>query len=222
MLIVMTLSLCLALIHFGLIGHLTYALIVLVSSLLFGWLSWKKVKQYQQVQERFHTMYFFLLNLWMNTSLKGHLYEAYQDTKRQLSPKTEKIFLSYETNEIFQTLHELQAYFTFSLYPIALQTLRFYEEKGGDIMSMSDRLLKQLRTEESQRREKEQALRKMGMQFVVLWLLNLSILGLAYLVLNSLFLTMAQGVIFQGFLTCFFMYIGGSTYLWIHQHLAYE
>lgn len=205
--------------HFVLLSDVVLSSLVFLVSFLFFLGTYTHLKKETKRNQCFHQTYFFLLDLIMNLSLKGSLHEAYADTKKQLNPNLHKVIEEYETNQTLVTLTQLHAYFSFPIYQIAIQMMHFYEEKGGQVLVLFDRLLKQLRLEETRRQEKELAIKRAGIQFIVLWFLNLTILGVAYVALSSLFLTMAQGVPFQYFLTGFFMYISFSSWMWVKQHV---
>jgi hypothetical protein len=63
--------------------------------------------------------------------------------------------------------------------------------------------------------DKKQLFDKYSIQFFILWGLNLGIIVFARLVLNTLFLQMANGMFFQWTLTGFFLYIPFSGWMWV-------
>lgn len=217
--IILLISSGLTLFHYVLLKDGVLSLMTFVISVVLYSLTYSHLQQQTKRQKRFHQTYFFILNFIMNLSLKGSIQEAYEDTKRQLPASLEKTMQAYETNQTMITLTQLHRYFTFSIYQVTLQMIRFYEEKGGHVLMLFDRLLKQLRLEETRRLEKQAAIERALIQFIVLWVLNLAILAVAYFVLSNLFLAMASGLAFRYFLTGFFLYISLSSYLWVRQYV---
>jgi hypothetical protein len=201
--------------HFFLLQELYLSFLVLLVQWMIYWWILHAWKIHQTRNETFHTMYYFLHQMIMSLSLKGNLYEAYVDTKNQLKGSFQKQLLERETPHILMTLEQLTELFPFTIYRIGLKTFHFYDEKGGDVLSLFDAFLKQLRLEEVRLLDKKQLFDKYSIQFFILWGLNIGIILFARFVLNTLFLQMASGMLFQLTLTGFFLYIPLSSWMWM-------
>lgn len=200
--------------HYYLLQDPYLSLFVLFVQWMIYWSIFHTWKTHQTRNETFHTMYYFLHQMIMSLSLKGNLYEAYVDTKNQLKGSIQKQILERETPHILMTLEQLTELFPFTIYQIGLKTFQFYDEKGGDVLSLFDGFLKQLRLEEVRLLDKKQLFDKYSIQFFILWGLNVGIILFARFVLNALFLQMASGLFFQLVLTGFFLYIPMSGWMW--------
>lgn len=172
----------------------------------------------QTMYGHFHAMYYFLHQLIMSLSLNGNVYEAYKEAKLHVPVSIQHAMNRVETSHVMMTLEQFHTLFPFPIYRIGLKTIQFYDDKGGNVLSLFESYLKQLRIEEVRLVNRQRMFQKYSIQFMMLWGLNLGILLFARLVLSEMFSTMREGVLFLGFLSLFFFMIPFSFYLWIRGH----
>jgi hypothetical protein len=81
----------------------------------------------------------------------------------------------------------LKANYPAKMYDLFVSSIQFYDQQGGDVMSLFDNFLRQSRISETRIQEEEQIYRRGIIEFTTLWLFNLLVLLLAKWALRYMF-----------------------------------
>ena len=136
----------------------------------------KKFVQYFSLIERVHTSYHFINSFIISLSVKDSLEDAYQNGIRINNTR-----LNAETKElnempVLERVKYLYGYFNLSIYKVFLNVLDLYQDQGGNILNMSDNLLRECTRTEKTLSDTLSIGYKHLTEFLILWLLSFSIL----------------------------------------------
>jgi hypothetical protein len=191
--------------------------IVLAGLLIGFFLSFFRIQQVRMQNQKNEEMYYWLQNFLTTLAVKKTITEAFMDVVKRYQWMKLTWVQAYASNEAMQALTNLKQRFQHPLYAIFVSTLAFYEQQGGDVMSLFDSILQQNRLIESRRMSMMQVRKRYLFQWLFLWLMNLTILMLAKVVLQDLFWVMESSVMFQSILAAIFLFLPFSFTRWIHQ-----
>lgn len=191
--------------------------IVLVGLLLGFFFSFVKIQQASNINQKDEEMYYWLQNFLTTLAVKKTITETFVDVVKRYQWMKLNWIQAYASNEAMQALTNLKQRFQHPLYAIFVSTLAFYEQQGGDVMSLFDSILQQNRLMESRRMAMMQVRKRYLFQWLFLWLMNLTILMLVKVVLQDLFWVMEGSLIFQSILAAIFLFLPLSFIRWIHQ-----
>lgn len=157
--------------------NLIFSILILVIFLVdYFILMRKKFVQYFSLIERVHTSYHFINSFIISLSVKDSLEDAYQNGIRINNAR-----LNAETKElnempVLERVKYLYGYFNLSIYKVFLNVLDLYQDQGGNILNMSDNLLRECTRTEKTLSDTLSIGYKHLTEFIILWLLSFSIL----------------------------------------------
>ena len=167
----------------------------------------KKFIHYFSLIERVHTSYHFINSFVISLSVKDSLEDAYQNGIRINNAR-----LNAETKElnemvVLDRIKYLDSYFNLSIYKVFLNVLDLYQDQGGNILNMSDNLLRECTRTEKTLSETLSIGYKHLTEFIILWLLSFGILLFMRFSIEEFYLMMLKNalivpLIFVFFLTC--------------------
>jgi hypothetical protein len=208
--------------HYSLVTDWVLSVLLLIVSIPLVWMMYAHLNKRHQQENRFHELYFFLQQLIMTLSIKSNVYESYQDVLQNMHPSQQKRLLSFQATDVLVSLQSMHMYFKHPLYALSLENFAFYDQHGGDILSLCEPLLDALRLEEIRVTDRRHLMRKNQQQFILIWLLNIAMVFLAKWILADLFTRMQNGWLFQLMLTLFFAFIPLTGLLWVlHDQESY-
>lgn len=164
----------------------------------------KCFKKYLLKIDQIHCCYHFINSFIITLSVKESLDDAYEAGIRI----TNKNF-NDETNELSSMALKdrvvyLRKYFNLALYKMFLNVLDLYQDQGGDILAMSDTLLREAtRTEKSLSESIAIGNRKL-FEFLILWLMSFAILLFLRFGISDFYTQMITSTTFLAFLLAFF------------------
>lgn len=175
---------------------------------------WKREWNMNQVDEE---MYYWLQNFITTLSIKKTITETFVDLSQRYQLQKVQWLQSYTSNDVMQSIINLKQRFHNPIYDIFASTLGFYEQQGGDVMSLFESILLQTRLMETRRIEVYRYTKRYFFQWLFLWLLNLLILVLSKLSLPDLYTIMEDTFIFQMLIALILALIPISQCLWFYQ-----
>ena len=205
----------------GIISWLVPLTSLMVIMLFFIWLLWIWVlngwKREMKINQLDEEMYYWLQNFITTLSIKKTITETFVDLSQRYQLKETNWLKSYTSNEVMQTMINLKQRFHHPIYEIFTSTLGFYEQQGGDVMTLFDSILFQTRLMETRRIEVYRYTKRYFFQWLFLWMLNLLILVLSKLILMDLFAMMKNTLIFQVLIVVILVLIPISKLIWFYQ-----
>ena len=179
----------------------------------------KRIKRYLNKTEVIHSCYNFINSFVISLSVKDSLEEAYQNGLR-LAPKT----MLEETNEIenktiIERLVFLRQYFNLAIYKMFLNIVNLYQDQGGNILTLSDSLMKECTRVEKSMQESASISNKHLVEFAILWLLSIFILVFLRFALSDFYLKMLSSVIFVVLVTIYYLLFLVASFLFILKYV---
>lgn len=171
--------------------------------------------KYLQKIDQIHCCYHFINSFIITLSVKESFDDAYESATRL----TNKNF-SDEVNELSSMPIEnrivyLRKYFNLAIYKMFLNVLKLYQDQGGDILAMSDSLMRETtRTEKSLTESVALGNRKL-LEFGVLWLMSFAILLFLRFGISEFYEKMITNYMFIILLVGFFLVSLVSTHLFL-------
>lgn len=136
----------------------------------------KKFNNCFSLIERVHTSYHFINSFVVSMSVKDSLEDAYQNGIR-----INNATLNAETKEltempVIDRVRYLKGYFNLSIYKMFLNVLDLYQDQGGNILSMSDNLIRECTRTEKVLSDTLAIGYKHLSEFIILWIMSFGIL----------------------------------------------
>ncbi len=179
-------------------------------------LGWKREWHLNQINEE---MYYWLQNFITTLSIKKTITETFVDLSQRYQLQSAVWLKAYTSNEVMQTMVNLKQRFHHPIYEIFTSTLSFYEQQGGDVMTLFESIMFQSRLMETRRIEVYRFSKRYLLQWLFLWILNLIILVVSKLSLADLYFIMKDTLIFQILILLILALIPISKLIWFYQWL---
>ncbi len=218
MIFALFLAFAIAVLHYMLLSHAGYALIMLALQ-FFSWipiirqqLTWKKLTL------RFHQGYYFMHTFVMTLTIKKIIHESLFDVYSRLTEIEKKTIEPYLTQQATMTLENLKMHYPFPLYRLFFELILFYNVQGGDVITLFDGFLSQARLFEMRMLQEQTLIQTYQQQGIILWLLNLVILLLSRFTLQYLYTVMMASLLFQIFISLILLAIPLTWWLWANQY----
>lgn len=175
----------------------------------------KKIKKYNDLIRRVHSCYFFINSFIISLSVKESIAEGYESGIRIQDKK-----LHLYTNELnglndIEKVTYLKNYFNLAIYKMFLNILEVYQDQGGNILAMSDNLIRETTRVEKTLNESNQIGFKHLVEFILLWLLSFVILLFMKFGIQEFYNRMLENPIFGPLILVFFIICLASIYLFI-------
>lgn len=173
----------------------------------------KKFKNYLMQIERVHACYYFVNSFVITMSVKESYDEAFQSATR-ISNKhlTETINELNELNTI-DKIKYLRNYFNLGIYKMFLNVLDLYQDQGGNILNMSENLIRECTRTEKTLSETLSIGYKHFIEFISLWLLSFAILLFIRFGIKDFYNQMVANSFFTPLIICYFLIFLLSAFL---------
>ncbi len=186
-------------------SNLYFALgIFLIFILYFFLFQYKKFKKYFSIVRRVHSCYFFVNSFIVSMSVKESYEEAYNSGIRINDSKLQ--FYCNELNDLsdYEKVKYLRNYFKLAIYKMFLNILEIYQEQGGNILTMSDNLIRECTRTEKTLIESYNLGIKHIIEFIILWALSFGVLLFLKFGIGDFYDKMLQNPIFPPLILVFF------------------
>lgn len=191
--------------------------IFLVTVLFFVFLVRRRIDKYHEKTRRYHQCYHFINNYLISLSIKGSLTAALESSYNTADEGTKEIIDSIKELDEEEKIQYLAKFFKFDLYHLFLDTVSLWNEQGGDILSMSQYLMNQVRLKEEYILTCESAHRSKLMEFIVLWSIALAILGALRFALSQFFSYISHTIFYQIAVVTIFLFVLLSIYIMVNR-----
>lgn len=214
------LTIAVSIICFLTTSNLYFALAILVIyALYFVVFQRKKFLNYFSLMRRVHSCYFFINSFVISMSVKESYKEAYESGLRLKDPQLLIYTNELETLSDYEKVKYLRNYFQLAIYKMFLNVLEIYEDQGGNILNMSENLIRECtRTEKSLTDSYNLGLKHL-IEFVVLWALSFSVLLFIKFGLKDFYNQMLSNPIFTPLIFVYFLLCLVSIHLFLNTFL---
>ena len=189
--------------------------IFLISLLFFVLLIKRQIDKYQEKTRRYHQCYQFINSYLISLSIKGSLSAARESGYGTADKATREVIDSIKDLDEEEKLSYLSKYFKFDLYHLFVDTIKVWSEQGGDILTMSQYLINQVRLKEEYLLFCESVHRSKLIEFFVLWGITLTILTSLRFALSQFYTRIIHAMFFQIAVVVLFLFVLLSIYLMV-------
>ena len=166
-----------------------------------------------RLTRRIHACYHFINAFIISMSVKESVEDAYQSGIRYEDKELNEITENLENLKVSDRITYLREFFNLAVFKMFINVLSLYQ--GGNILNMSDELISEsTRIEKSLSESLIESNRYLG-QFLLLWIMSVSVLLFIRFSISSFYVSMSKSSIFVGFLLVFFILILFSIHLFI-------
>ena len=198
--------------------NLFSALFIFVITIVFFVLIVRRQMNKNQLKiHRYHQCFHFINNFIISLNVKGSLNAAMQSGYETADEGTKEIIDSIKELNEEEKLTYLCKYFKFDLYRLFVDTISLWNEEGGNIIEMSQYLVNQVRLKEQYLLTCETIHRQKTTEFVVLWMVSLSILAALRFALSSFFERICHTMIYQIAIIVIVLFVLLSTYILVQR-----
>ena len=191
-------SIILAAVTFIATQNLIFTLLIfLISSIFFILVVNKSMKRNQMKTHRYHQCFQFINSFIVSLNVTGSMNAAFQRAYETTDEDTKEIIESIKDLNEQEKLSYLIKYFKFDLYRLFVDVINLWNEEGGDIIKMSQYLINQARLKEQYLVNCEIIHRQKTVEFVVLWVITLAILGILRFALSQFFSHIRGSLFYQ-------------------------
>lgn len=168
-----------------------------------------------RLTRRIHACYHFINAFIISMSVKESVEDAYQSGIRYEDKELNEITENLENLKVSDRITYLREFFNLAVFKMFINVLSLYQDQGGNILNMSDELISEsTRIEKSLSESLIESNRYLG-QFLLLWIMSVSVLLFIRFSISSFYVLMSKSSIFVGFLLVFFILILFSIHLFI-------
>ncbi len=168
-----------------------------------------------RLTRRIHACYHFINAFIISMSVKESIEDAYQSGIRYEDKELNEITENLENLKVSDRITYLREFFNLAVFKMFINVLNLYQDQGGNILNMSDELISEsTRIEKSLSESLIESNRYLG-QFLLLWIMSVSVLLFIRFSISSFYVSMSKSSIFVGFLLVFFILILFSIHLFI-------
>lgn len=172
----------------------------------------KSFKKYYSLINRVHTCYHFINSFLITLSVKESFEDAYQSGIRINNSKLNDQVLEIKQMNVYDRVKYLRGFFTLGIYKMFLNILDLYQDQGGNILTMSDNLMRECTRTEKSLSETLSIGYKHIIEFILLWIMATAILVFIRFSISDFYLMMIEKpyfplLIFGYFIVCLFSII---------------
>lgn len=175
----------------------------------------KKIRRYYDRIERIHSCYHFINSFVITLSVKDSFEEAYTNGLRLENKNLEEEVSQIENMPIIDRLKYLRRYFNLGMYRMFTNVIGLYQDQGGNILTLSDGLLRECTRVEKSLSESVAIGRKHLVEFVILWFLSFLILVFLRFSLSQFYTQMISSMMIIGMICGFYVLCLASTHLFL-------
>ena len=196
--------------------NIFYSLIIFVLYLLdYFILLRKKMVEYEDEIERVHICYHFVNSFIITLSVKDSLDDAYLNATRVKGKKFSEMVNGTQNIPVVDRLKYLSDYFDLAIYKMFLNVFDLYQDQGGNILIMSENLIRECTRTEKTLSETVAIGYKHLIEFIVLWGLSILILVFMRFSIADFYLKMLNNTVVGLMVMLFFVISIASIHLFV-------
>lgn len=169
--------------------------------------------KYQNKTRRYHQCFRFVNTYIVSLSIKGSLSYARESCYNIADSKVKEIMDSIKEMDEEEQLSYLCKYFKFDLYHLFVDTISLWNEQGGDILNMSQRLINKVRLKEEYLLGCESLHKGRIVEFTILWSITLIILASLRFALSQFYERIVKIPFYQVSVIIIFLFALVSIYI---------
>lgn len=173
--------------------------------LTFDFLISPLIEAYAAKERKRHEAYRFVNGFLITLSVTLSPENAYASATGEAKGELSELVSRLSSSSVDERLEYLKGYFLESYYAMFVSVFHLYEEQGGDVLSLSESLLKETaRKEEEGDALQKESIRKL-VEFVSLWLLSVVIIVFVRICLRTFYGSLVRNPLYLGCLGLYFL-----------------
>jgi hypothetical protein len=197
-------------------------LIFFQSLLFFVLIVARRMKKNQLKIHRYHQCYQFINTFIVSLNVKGSMNAAIESSYETSDEGTREVLDSIKEMNEEEKIVYLTKYFKFDLYRLFVDTIKLWNEEGGDILRMSQYLVNQVRLKEQYLLTCETIHRQKTIEFTVLWSISLAILAVLRFALSQFFYRINNTLFYQISVVVIILFVLFSVYILLLRASAFD
>lgn len=193
------------------------AAIMLIYLLYYFLLARKKFTKYLKQQERVHSCYHFINSFLVTLSVKESFEDAYESAIRIENKEFKEQVDNINNLAVYDRVSYLRGYFDLAIYKIFLNILDLYQDQGGNILAMSENLIRECTRTEKTITEATSIGNKHLIEFFLLWLMSFAIIIFMRFSISEFYMMMIKQPVFMIMLFAFFLICLASVHLFFRR-----
>lgn len=173
----------------------------------------KKFINYYSLIDRVHTCYHFINAFVITLSVKNSYEDAYESATRIDNKRLHEQTSELGKYSIYDRVKYLRGYFNLSIYKMFLNVLDLYQDQGGNILNMSDNLIRECTRTEKVLTDTVNIGLKHVIEFLILWAMSIGILLFTRFGIADFYVSMLNNLTFKILIFVFFLFILLSIHL---------
>lgn len=194
-------------------NYISSLIIFLISIGFFVFIVRRQKDKYQDKTRRYHQCFRFINTYIVSLSIKGSLSYARESCYNISEPKVKEVMDSIKEMDEEEQLSYLCKYFKFDLYHLFVDTISLWNEQGGDILSMTQRLINKARLKEEYLLTCESLHKGRIVEFSILWSITLIILASLRFALSQFYSKVIKTPFYQVAVVVIFLFVLISIYV---------
>lgn len=199
-------SLAIAVLCFITTSNIFFSLGVLVIYVAYYFLiQYKRIKKYKSLVNRVHSCCFFINSFLITMSVKESFEDGYISGLR--AKNSELTMFTNELNDLAysERVIYLKNYYKLAIYKMFLNVLDIYQDQGGNILTMSENLIRECSRTEKTLNDSSSLGVKHLVEFIMLWALSFAILLFMKFSLKDFYEKMLANPIFTPLIFVYFL-----------------
>ena len=196
---------------------LSTILIFVIYNAFFLFVARRQINKSQLKIHRYHQFYQFINTFIISLNVKGSLNAALESAYETSDSGTKEILDSITDFTEEEKISYLSKYFRFDLYNLFVDTIKIWNEEGGDILKMSHHIIDQARYKEEYLLNCQTLNKSKTVEFVVLWSIALAILTALRFALSQFFLYIAKTIFYQIAVVVLLLFTLLSFFILLHR-----
>lgn len=178
-----------------------------VFTIYFFFIGARRIKKWKSDIDRYHLCYNLINTLIISINIKKTISGAFESTEILISENKEIDLDSFKHFDVIQKIEYLEKYFPFKIYKLFIEVIKLYEEQGGDILKMSDNLIKATKREEDYVIAVSEKSKRKLFEISLLWLFTFLILIFVRFGLANFFASVIAKPFFLASIAVFFLFV---------------
>ena len=175
----------------------------------------KMIKKYLSKVNTIHCCYHFINSFIVTMSVKESLDDAYESGIRLENKEFNEETANLESMPIYDRIVYLRKYFNLAVYKMFINVLDLYQDQGGNILNISDALMRETTRTEKALADSVSTGEKHLFEFIVLWSLTFLILVFLRFGISEFYMVMLSSPLFMALLVFFFVLLLISIHVFL-------
>ena len=168
---------------------------------------YRREKKYENEIKQFQECVNFINSFIVSLSIKESVPAALNLVSENTSESFKEEYEGIKHLEDMEKLQYLKKYFHFHIYYLFLTLIDIYQERGGNVLDLSEHLLEELRTQDTYQTKISAMKKRKALEFVILWSFSIAILLLLRIALSTYYQAMSASIVFKIMILVFFMFL---------------